>query len=195
MHLASLKRGESQKAGAGDYEALQALLEPDLALIARDAAQLGVGQVGGDLASLLDQVNEKAVEWASKHAGQLVTQLDETTRDLVRTLTETAIEEGWSNDKLADELEDSEAFSEMRSNRIARTETAFADIEGNLIGWRESGLVESKQWILGNGSCEECQALGDEIVGLDDPFSDGTLAPPHHPNCACDVVPITKDDE
>ena len=26
-------------------------------------------------------------------------------------------------------------------------------------------------------------------------IGNGTLAPPHHPNCACDVVPITKDDE
>lgn len=200
-------RGHAQKAAADDkdhvneaaeaidYEPLRIELEPALKKISQDAARLGLEQVGADLDALLDQVNERAVSWAKEHSAELVTGLDETTKDLVRTLTTEALEQGWSNDRLADELEDSEAFSEARAERIARTETAFADVQGNVMGWRESGLVESKQWILGNNSCDECQALADEIVPLDEPFSNGDDAPPAHPNCVCDVVPITSDDE
>jgi len=120
--------------------------------------------------------------------------LDATTRDLVRTLTQEALEEGWSNDTLADELEGSEAFSEARSERIARTETAFADVQGNLIGWDESGVVEGKEWLTAPDCCDECQALHGEIVPLDEDFSDGSDGPPAHPMCRCDVLPVLRED-
>lgn len=144
---------------------------------------------------MLSQANAKAITWAETHAGELVRGLDETTRDLVKTLTTEALEEGWSNDELAEELENSDAFDDARSDRIARTETAFADVQGNLIGWEESGVVEGKEWIVGDGCCDECEELNGEVVALDEEFSNGSDAAPAHPDCRCDVLPVVKEDD
>lgn len=143
---------------------------------------------------MLDQANEKAIEWASAHSGELVTGLDRTTQDLVNMLVEEAEAEGWSNDRLAGELENSEAFGEKRAMVIARTETAMADVQGNLIGYAEAG-VERKQWIVGEGCCPECAELNGETVALDDVFSDGSDAPPAHPNCRCDILPVMDGED
>ena len=185
-------------AGAAvDYEPLRKELQPELEQIARDAVRLGLDQVDADTDVMLDQANEQAIAWAQEHAAELVRGLDQTTRDMVRTLVGEALEQGWSNDTLADELEGSEAFDDARSERIARTETAFADVSGNLIGWKASGVVESKQWIVGAGCCDECEELDGETVDLDGTFSDGSDGPPAHPMCRCDVLPVVKegDDE
>jgi hypothetical protein len=71
--------------------------------------------------------------------------------------------EGWSNDQLADALLGDDAFSGARAEMIARTETAMADVQGNLIGWKESGVVEGKEWkVAQDGECDECAALDGE---------------------------------
>lgn len=178
-----------------DYEPLRAELEPELRAIAQDAARLGLDQVDVDLEEMLSQANAEAITWSEQHAGELVKGLDETTRALVKTLTTEALEAGWSNDELAAELETSDAFDDARSERIARTETAFADVQGNLIGWEASGVVEGKEWIVGDGCCDECQALNGEVVALDEEFSDGSDGPPAHPLCRCDVLPVVKEDD
>jgi hypothetical protein len=57
--------------------------------------------------------------------------------------------------------------------------------------------VASKQWITGAGCCDECDELNGDTVALDEDFStaDGAVdGPPLHPNCRCDVLPITTDD-
>ena len=90
-------------------------------------------------------------------------------------------------------LEENYAFSEARAETIARTETANADCQGNLAVYKESGVVAQKQWIVGAGCCDECQELDGEIVDLDDNFSTGDDAPPAHPNCRCDYVPLIDE--
>lgn len=206
--IATKLRGAAHKAAASDdkdhvngaaaeidYDPLRVEIESELKAIAQDGGKLGLEQVGADIDAMLDQVNERAVKWAEEHSGELVKGLDETTRDLVRTLVSEAVDKGWSNDELADELEGSEAFSEARSDRIARTETAFADCTGNLIGWQESGVVDNKEWITShNGSeCEICLGMDGEVVGLDAAFSDGSDCPPAHPHCECDFLPVVKE--
>lgn len=211
--LAMKLRGETHKAAGGaddsaddrdhlanaadaiDYEPLRKEVAPVLARLAQDGARQGLAQIDAEIAVLLDQANEQAIAWAHDRAAELAKGLDETTRGLVRTLVEAALDEGWSNDRLADELEASEAFSEARADRIARTETAFADVQGNLIGYRASGIVEGKEWIVGTGCCDICEVLRGEVVPLDETFSDGTEAPPQHPNCRCDVLPVLREEE
>lgn len=157
--------------------------------------------------SIVHQVNEYAVAYAEERAAELVGKkwvgdvlvdnpnpvwsIDATTRESVRATVEKATSEGWSNDRLADELEAHHAFSEARSQAIARTETAFADVGGNMEAYRTSGQVESKQWLASAGCCDDCQALDGMVVGLDESFPNGGDAgPPLHPNCECDVLPV-----
>lgn len=143
--------------------------------------------------ALLTQANEKAVSWANERLGNLITNVDATTRDEINKLTAAAIEQGLTNDELADQLEDAYAFSDARAEMIARTETAEADTQGTLIGYKESGVVEKKQWFADDEACDACAAVDEEIVGLEASFSNGVTGPPGHPNCECFVAPVLAE--
>lgn len=148
------------------------------------------------LLGLLEQANEEAVEWAEDNAGELIKGVEQTTKDGVKKLVAQALELGWTNDELADELMAAPEFGEARADLIATTETAMADVQGSLIGWRESGVVTGRTWVMGTDNidvCEECQAMNGVTVGIGEDFDDGD--PPLHPRCRCDVVPVVADEE
>jgi hypothetical protein len=195
--LAKMSREEAMKmleAVDFDWTKLGDDLESVLAAIAQDGAAQGLIQVGSKTTSeLLDQVNEKAVEWAEKHAADLVTKLASTTRDRLRGDLAASIELGMSVKDIAAVLEKDYEFSEQRAELVAQTERAFADVAGNMLGYRESGVVEGKEWILGSehGPDDECNDNADAgSVGLDENFPSGDDAPPAHPGCVCDVLPV-----
>ena len=118
--------------------------------------------------------------------------IDEGTREMLRGDVRRALQEGWSNDQVADAIAESYAFSDERASVIARTETARADGEGNLTGYRELG-VEKKQWITAPACCDACHELDRLVVGINAEFPGGVQGTPLHPNCRCDVLPVTDD--
>lgn len=184
----------TRAANAADYSSLESAVEPHLGVVARDGAHQGLKQVGSsDLDAMLSQANVKAHDWASVHAGELVKGLDETTQARVADLVQEALDEGWSNDQLADALSSDSVFDEARADVIARTETAAADVQGNLIGWQESGVVAGKEFVASAGCCDRCQEMNGTVVGLDEEFEEGD--PPIHPNCECDVLPVLSEEE
>lgn len=161
-------------------------------------------------ASTLELANQDAIEYAAERSAYLVGKrinkdgdivenpnsdyrIDDATREMLRGDVTTAMEQGLSNDELADMLAENYAFSEERAMTIARTETAFADTNGNKAIYVNSGIVDSKKWIVGDGCCPECEELRDEVVGLDEEFSNGVDIPPAHPNCRCDFLPIVGE--
>lgn len=155
-------------------------------------------------------MTQNASEWASQRAAEMVGmkyvdgdlvenpdaqwQITEGTRDMLRSLTQQAIDGGWSNDEFANAIKDSTAFSDSRAETIARTESAFADTHGNIEGWRASGVVDKKQFLAAPDCCDECQDLDGEVVGLDDTFSDGSDGAPLHPKCRCATLPVLSDE-
>ena len=174
--------------------------------VAEALIQIGVSDEG-----ITDLANEKAIEYSKARSAELVGMkyvddelvvnpnakyaITDGTRELLRSTITDAMEEGWSNDKLSDEIQGSYAFDAYRADVIARTETSFADVAGNMISYRESGVVESKQWIIGDGCCEDCDTLDGVVVGLDEDFpNDGGDGPPLHPQCRCDVIPILTSE-
>lgn len=178
------------------------------------SAKSGVGEAYAQLdlndADALSLANQGAIDYASNRAAELVGKrinadgdivenpnssysVDDATREFIRSDITQAMEEGWSNDELASKLEENYAFSEDRAETIARTETAFADTQGNMELYRQSDVVESKQWIVGEDCCPDCAELDGEVVGLDENFSDGSECPPAHPNCRCDFIPILNE--
>lgn len=180
--------------------------------LVKDSGAEALVQVGiADDSRIVNLVNERAVAWAKERAAEMVGmkyvdgelvrnpdaqwRIDESTRELIRGDVGNALQHGWSNDRLADELENVYAFSPDRSTTIARTETANADVQGNLIAWKESGLVVGKEWITGFACCDECADLDGVIVDIDDDFpGDGDDGPPLHPNCRCDIKPVLEDE-
>lgn len=150
--------------------------------------------VDPDFARLLDQANQRAVDWANHRVGNLITEVSQTTRQAVNTLVGDATAEGLTNRELAERLAGSFDFSDARALVIARTESANAEIAGTLVGYRESGVVQGKAWSADGEACDICQALDGETVALESNFSNGTDGPPAHPNCRCSVVPVLEDE-
>lgn len=185
-----------------DAAEIEAEVEKLLEVIAREGAAMAFSQLGlNERSPELNLANEKAIEWAKERAGQLVGaknngwSVEQYVRDRVRDLVTEAEERGWSVDQLSERLLDAYAFSEDRAAMIATTELAMADVSGNMIAYRESGVVAGKRWILANQGddkcCDVCEsAAADGVIGLGDSFSTGDDAPPGHPNCRCDVVPV-----
>ncbi len=169
-------------AGEGDWSSLGAEVKPHLSDIAQDGAKEAVLQVEADLSAALEQVNEESVRWAQARSAELVTRISETTRERVREVVVAGVEAGQSNDEIAALLADDVVFSDDRALTIARTETAFADVAGNILGWKASGVVAGKEWkTSGEDPCPECEAMEGEVVALDEEFEDGD--PPLHPRC------------
>jgi SPP1 gp7 family putative phage head morphogenesis protein len=161
--------------------------------------------------SITDQLNEYALDYAKARSAEMVGKkwidgelvdnpdaqwvISETTREMLRGDIAAAIEAGTSNDDLADQLAENYAFSDQRAETVARTETAFAHVAGNLNAYRESGQVEAKRWLTAPDCCDLCEDLDDVTVGLDEDFpDDGGDGPPLHPNCRCDVLPVLTDE-
>jgi SPP1 gp7 family putative phage head morphogenesis protein len=186
--------------------------ETALEAIARSGVAAALTQIGISDQDITNLANQKAIEYAKSRSAELVGKkwvdgelvdnpkahmtITESTREFLRGTVTQAMEEGWSNDRLSDELQDNYAFSESRADTIARTETAYADVQGNMDAYRESGMVEQKQWIVGDECCDDCEMLDGEIVGIDEDFPDGAGdSPPLHPNCRCDVIPVLSEDD
>lgn len=192
----------------GELALLMGYAKHLLAEIVADGAAEALDQIGfvAD-ESIVRQLNEHALEYAQTRSAEMVGkkwidgelvdnpnaewQIAESTREMLRADVAAAIEAGSSNADLANQIERNYAFSDARSELIARTETAFADVAGNLKAYKLSGQVESKRWLTAPDCCELCEALDGVVVALDDDFpNDGGDGPPLHPNCRCDVLPV-----
>ena len=202
-----------------DQDATRKKLEKALTPMATDGAKQGLSQVlavvpvdpDRDVDAMLSQANEQAIAFAQGRAAELVGMrwdddagewitnpnpewaIDGTTRDNIQSLTTQAMEEGWSNDDLAQRIQDDEGFSDARAEMIARTETAFADVHGNMDAYEASGLVDATEWVVGAGECDICEenaAAGPVAMG--EAFPSGDDMPPAHPNCRCDVLPVVN---
>ena len=194
--------------------ATQEEVQKILAQAAQNGGLAAFTQIDFDDKAIVSQVNQLAVEWAENRAAELVGKklingrwvdnpnakwaIDEATRDYLRADVTEATEEGWSTKQLADKLEENFAFSESRADMIARTETAKADVEGNLMAYKASGVVQGKESILGSehGEPDECDdnaAVG--VIPLEEAFPSGDMGPPYHPRCVCDVLPALGEKD
>lgn len=201
-----------------DWRALIPRITPLLTTVVQNGATQAIAQIKRYRArkaradEITQLANDRAEAWAESRAAEMVGmkvlsghlmpnpnakwRIDESTRESLRSLVTEAIDEGWSNDTLASAIETSEAFSHDRAERIARTETAKADIQGNLIGYRAVG-VEKKESILGDlhEIPDECDDNADEgAIEIDAAFSSGDDGPPYHPGCICDVLPVLSEE-
>ncbi|MBV8060593.1 MAG: phage portal protein [Alphaproteobacteria bacterium] len=178
----------------------------------KDGVMAAYTQLDGVTDDALNLANDAAIDYAKERSAWLVGKsvnddgeivdnpdaeyaIDDATREMLRGDIAQAMEEGWSNDQLADALSENYAFSDERAMAIARTETATADMQGNLTLYKQSGLVDKKEWVAAPDCCDECQDVDGEIVGIDESFSIGEDMPPGHVNCRCTCLPILAEDE
>ena len=202
-----------------DWESLPPKVSEILQGVAAEGAEIALGTLGIETQKMRLLVNEDAVAYADQRAAEMVGMkwvdgelvanpaakwtITNTTRKALQATIETAIEEGYSVAQLKDAIVEDYAFSPDRAETIARTEMATAHVAGNMIAYRASGVVVGKKWLLALNPCPICEANAEVgIIPLDEEFPSGDDAPPVHPNCECDVAPITdpsrigeKDDD
>lgn len=189
-----------------DLSDLSDLLGDEISDAATDAASDAledVADVGGieDLPdSIVDQVNERAVSAARDQAAELVTQIDDSTRQMLRDLIADGLEDNLGLDDVADSIVDAAAFSDERADLIANTEIADANSDGALEGYISArddlGVDVKKAWLLGPNPCATCQENADAgPIDLDDDFPSGDDAPTAHPRCECSLVPVIGEDD
>lgn len=174
-------------------------ITPELLAAFNAAGIVGVAQVGIDsTAKITRQIDSAALAYAAEHGAELVKGLSLTTEDALRAEITRAMKDGSSAAELAKSIRELGAFSRSRASTIARTELATAHIQGNVQGWRETGMVSGKEWIMGDlhdieDVCDLNAMKGQ--IGLDEEFEDGIMFPPAHPNCICDVLPVLSEED
>ena len=195
-----------------DWDQVQDLLGEQLIAAGKLGTVEAYAQLKLDNPEALELANKDAIEFAKSRAAELVGKritedgdaidnpnseynIEEATREMLRADITEAIEQGLSNEDLAKTIESSYAFSSERALTIARTETAFADCNGNKAVYERSGVVSEKTWIVGDGCCPDCQELDGETVPLTEKFSNGVDTPPGHPNCRCDFLPVLNSEQ
>ena len=182
--------------------------------VARGAAARAIAKVGVSDAEPTAHADALAIEFAEERGAELVGMtrqadgsftpnpnpewsITEATRDMLRTVVATAVEEGWSTDKLRQAILDDHAFSSVRAKTIARTEIAFAHEAGNMAGWAASNQVAGTEWLLGSehekdDECNDNAEAG--VVPLGEDYPSGDAHAPAHPKCVCATVAVLKDD-
>lgn len=142
---------------------------------------------------MTNMVNDAAVAYAKEQAAQLVTQISDSTRAMIRQTVAQALTEGKGSFELATMLEESRAFDAVRSDLIASYELGQAAVSGNMAAWKASGVVKKKQWITADDEIvsDECTANAEQgPIPMDDNFQSGHMHPLAHPHCRCDCVAI-----
>ena len=163
--------------------------------------QLGTLGMGFDYAA----VNTRARAWGAQYAGELITNIDATTRQGVQQ----AVERWYTNrEPIAALRRDLEPlFGARRAKLIAQTETTRAAAASTRLSYIESGVVARMRWrtVFDERVCPTCGALDGTEVNLDGRFSDVLSAelqqsnrpfelPPAHPGCRCRLVAVIKGD-
>jgi HK97 family phage portal protein len=159
------------------------------------------------------EFTEEVMEEINQNGLLLANSINSTTKDALRRQLMSGISNHESVNELAKRVSAVYADADKaRAETIARTETIRANNEAHIDGYKQSGVVEMKEWMaaLDERTCEFCLAMeqeysqvgldasflnkGDELIGLDG----GTLkidysnleAPPIHPSCRCVILPV-----
>lgn len=136
---------------------------------------------------------QQAINYANSHCAQLVTKMNQETKERLAKVIGDAIKEKRGVDGLARDIrKEFDNMTRDRSRVIARTETRDALFHAGQDRMKGMG-VTGKEWILGSGgktgNCPEC--LANAAVGaipIDDEFP--TPQDQIHPSCTCGIAPV-----
>jgi len=144
----------------------------------------------------LDLTQISAATYLRLDGVNFIKDVNKTTRDALRETLSAGLqnEEGIPEMKkrVADVFENARGY---RAERIARTEVARSTTFATLESYRQSEIVEMKEWLTAADEKveEQCASLEGLTVPLDESFH-GEDGPPLHPNCRCTVIPVIKSN-
>lgn len=170
---------------------MAAIVGPSFKRIAIDQGKAEAEAIGGTFSA----VDPFLTRYFTRYLGERITQLSDTTRDLITDELHRAFEDGKGESqtelasRLGSAVGDSAAFSPARSLMIARTETAIAYNSGAIASFKQNG-ISNVEVSDGDGD-DECEEADGEIWTLDDAL-DNPIA---HPNCVRSFAPADEGDE
>ena len=154
-----------------------------------------------------NMVDQRVVRFIEELSSTRIVMINDTTRDIIRTALAEGVGSGESIPQLARRVDSIMLDPDKaRATRIARTEVIGGSNFAKYAGYKQSGLVEKKQWIATESDWDnvrdEHQALHNDIVALDEPWSiDGSTT--MHPggfgvahldiNCRCTMIAVVDD--
>lgn len=193
---------------------LRGVLRPSLIATAREfgnrIAHGGKSDMGLETKAFedLDYAIQQAIE---QHVGTRITQIAESTQQLIVEIIRRGLEEGWSEGEIAAAIEDamSGEMADWRARRIARTETHTAANIGQYEAAKASPLEYVKEWLATEDArTREDHALANgQQVGLDEPFligpdkiemmypGDPSAPPGQIINCRCTALYLPAENQ
>lgn len=163
--------------------------------------------IGSRIGFKLD--NPRAQKYIKRQAGNLIKDIDATTKERLRIALDEGLNQGEGIPDLSERVRKVfDQADDSRSETIARTEVIKASNFASEEAWRQSGVVEGKEWLTAEDERVEemCAAMDGKIVSLQGSyFEEGdTLSvgdqsltfdatndfPPLHPNCRCTIIPV-----
>lgn len=140
--------------------------------------------------------NVAAAAWAAENAALLVNELIGARQRSVQNAISEIVRDGGTIGDLVNRIVQAGLFSPQRAEAIAVTELTRAFAQGNMIAWRESGVVTEREFRTNEDEfvCPRCGPLNEQVKPLDEPFvneNTGEIVdnPPVHVRCRCWTVP------
>lgn len=137
--------------------------------------------------------NTQARAWAAQYAGELISQIDATTRQAVQQATARWIGNGEPLEALIADL--APFFGRGRAELIAATEVTRAYQMGSERAWAAAGVVGEMEWqtVRDERVCPMCGPLHGQRAPLGGRFEGDIAPPPRHPRCRCFTRPVLGD--
>ena len=140
-----------------------------------------------------DHLDENAAKYAKERGAELIGtnanawSVEQTTRDEVNRMLQTAMKEGWSPQKFAEQLEQAGLFGEVRAEVVARTEVAIAQNYGQSETYAEMGFTRV---YVQDGDCDICREVDGKVASIawiqENPVG--------HPSCVRSCSPVPDDE-
>jgi len=121
-------------------------------------------------------------------------QVNETTRKKLKKTLSEGVAEGEGIDEITTRVNKVfDTRTKYESERIARTEVLGSSNGAELEAYRQSEVVEKKEWsaTMDDRVRPEHAAINGEIVDLNKSFSNGLMFP-SEPNCRCAILPVVE---
>ena len=161
-------------------------------------AEQTIGTLGGDIA--FDLAVPEATAYLENHGAELVTKINETTRDRLRTTITNGLEQGKSYGQIARDITDTfdgftgkwpQAHLRNRAHAVAVYETGDAyEAAGEAVSQHLAGegLEMQKGWLTAGDSKVRPAHRANAAQGwipADQEFQSGHMRPPTDPGCRC----------
>lgn len=160
-----------------------------------------------ELKTSFDLHDPKVTDWLSKYCVTQIHDINSTTETLIREQLKQGEVNGESIPSLCNRID--QYFDDMegyRVQRVVRTEVIGASNNAALMGYKQSGVVEKKEWLTAiDGRERSWHAEADgQVVGIDEKFiiggeemdspGDGGASPENVVNCRCTILPNFDED-